>query len=140
MYKFNRSEHFRNRNYGAFLNSALNKVTNFTGIEGVHTTTEDGTPAVDMDPHTTKQVASERIQQMHFTASIPEPAYYSTRTEEEWDKMEPWFKEMFHTTRTPKPHQRYEHIMNAVGLKELLCRSSSLLHTLSINYNRLQAQ
>ena len=126
MYKFNRSEHFRNRNYGAFLNSALNKVTNFTGIEGVHTTTEDGTPAVDMDPHTTKQVASERIQQMHFTASIPEPAYYSTRTEEDWDKMEPWFKEMFHTTRTPKPHQRYEHIMNAVGLKELLFRIKCL--------------
>jgi hypothetical protein len=109
MFKFNRSEHFKNRNYGAFLNSALNKVTTFTGIEGIHTTTDEGAPAVNMDPHTTKRVASERIQQIHFTASIPEPAYYTTRTEEDWNKMEPWFREMFHPTHT---HQNRTKGMN----------------------------
>ena len=104
----------------------LNKVTNFTGIEGVHTTTAEGVPAVDMDPHTTKRVASERIQQMHFTASIPTPSYYDTRTEDDWNKMEPWFRELFHTTHTPKPQQRYEHIMNEVGMKELMFRIKRL--------------
>jgi hypothetical protein len=84
MYKFNRLEHFKNRNYGAFLNSALNKVTTFTGIEGIHAITDEGAPAVNMDPHTTKRVASERIQQMHFTASIPAPAYYTTISQVEF--------------------------------------------------------
>ena len=104
--QINRPEHFKNKNYGAFLNLARNKVTNFTGIEGIHTTTDEGAPAVELNPHTTKRVASERIQQMHFTASISAPAYYTTRTEDDWNKMEPWFREMFHTTHTPKPQQR----------------------------------
>jgi hypothetical protein len=80
MYKHNRSEHFRNRNYGAFLNSALSKFNNFKGIEGFSTHTTEGLPAVDMDPERTKQTTSARIQQQHFTPSIPTPQYYTTRS------------------------------------------------------------
>jgi hypothetical protein len=54
IYKYNRSEHFRTRNYGAFLNSAPSKLYNFKGIQGFSTTTTDGPPAVDMDPERTK--------------------------------------------------------------------------------------
>ena len=41
MYKYNRSEYFKLRNYGAFLNSALNKYSSFKGIEGYHTETDE---------------------------------------------------------------------------------------------------
>jgi hypothetical protein len=80
MYKYNRTEFFRNRDYGPFLNSALNRFSNFNGIEGFHTSTQDGQSAVDMDPTRTKDMASARIQAQHFTASTPTPAFYSNRT------------------------------------------------------------
>ena len=126
MYKYNRSEHFRTRNYGAFLNSALSRFNNFQGIEGFLTTTVDGEPAVDMDPERTKQIASNRVQQQHFSPSIPTPQYYKTRTQEDWDAMDPWFKKMFHTTHTPAPKAIYAHIMDPVNLVELTRRIKHL--------------
>jgi hypothetical protein len=39
MYKYNRSEYFRTRDYRAFLNSALNRSSEFHGIEGLHSYT-----------------------------------------------------------------------------------------------------
>ena len=108
MYKYNRSEHFRTRNYGAFLNSAPSKFNNFQGIEGFFTTTAEGELAVDMDPERTKQTASHRIQKQHFSPSIPAPHYYKTRTQEDWDAMDPWFKKMFHTTHKPAPKAIYK--------------------------------
>ena len=80
MYKYNRTEFFSNRDYGLFLNSALNRFSNFNGIEGFHTSTQDGQSAVDMDPTRTKDMTSARIQAQHFTASTPTPAFYSNRT------------------------------------------------------------
>jgi hypothetical protein len=126
MYKYNRSEHFRTRNYGAFLNSALSKFNNFQGIEGFSTTTADGIPAVDMDPERTKQTASHRVQQQHFTPSIPTPQYYNTRSQEDWNALDPWFKKLFHTTHTPAPKAVYAHIMDPVTLVELKRRIKHL--------------
>ena len=56
MYKYNRSEYFRRRDYGAFLNSALNRSSEFHGIEGFHNHTETGRPSVSTDPDSTKEM------------------------------------------------------------------------------------
>lgn len=77
MYKYNRSEHFRTRNYGAFLNSALSKYNSFKGIEGFATATDEGTPAVDMDPDKTRQDQEDGIRKNTTTALYtlhPNPA------------------------------------------------------------------
>ena len=79
-----------------------------------------------MDPTLTKEVASARLQQEHFTPAVPAPAYYNTRTQKDWETMPPWFKRMFHTTHNPVPQQKYEHIMNPVTLKQLVHRIKHL--------------
>jgi hypothetical protein len=52
---------------------------------GFATTTDEGLPAVDMDPEKPKKMASARVQQQHFTPSIPTPQYFNTRSQADWD-------------------------------------------------------
>ena len=126
MYKYNRSEHFRKRDYGAFLNSALNRSSEFHGIEGFHTNTDTGKPSVSTDPISTKDMATNRIKNQHFTQYTPTPEYYTCRTQPAWDKLDTWFKELFHTTLSPSPDPRYAHIMDPVTLPELKHRIKCL--------------
>jgi hypothetical protein len=98
MYKYNRSEYFRRRDYGAFLNSALNRSSEFHGIEGFHNNTETGRPSVSTDPDSTKEMATKRIKNLHFTQYTPTPEYYTCRTQPAWDKLDTWFRKLFHTT------------------------------------------
>jgi hypothetical protein len=126
MYKYNRTEFFRNRDYGPFLNSALNRFSNFNGIEGFHTSTQDGQSAVDMDPTRTKDMASARIQAQHFTASTPTPAFDSNRTPHNWESMETWFRDMFYTTYTPDTNPAYDHVIEPITAAELHYRIKCL--------------
>jgi hypothetical protein len=65
MYKYNRTDFFRNRDYGPFLNSALNRFSNFNGIEGFNMSMQHGQSAVDMDPTWTKDRASAPGTTLH---------------------------------------------------------------------------
>jgi hypothetical protein len=91
MYKYNRSEYFRKRDYGAFLNSALNRSSEFHGIEGFHST-EAGRSSVSTEPDKTKEMATNRIKNQHFTQYTPTPEYYTCRTQPAWDKLDTWFR------------------------------------------------
>jgi hypothetical protein len=119
MYQFNRSDKFRGRDYGGFLNSALNRLTDFTGIQGYYTSTPTGETAVDMDADRTKAMATKRIKEQHFTASVPPPPYMETRSDTDWALLPTWVRSTFFTTKSPQPHPRYAHVMDPVTLPEL---------------------
>ena len=95
-------------------------------IEGFHTVTPGGLNAVDMDPTRTKDMASTRIQKQHFTASTQTPFFYTNRTPHNWDNMEDWFQDMFHTTYAPDTNPAYEHIMDSITAQELHYRIKCL--------------
>jgi hypothetical protein len=84
MYQFNRSDKFRGRDFRGFLNSVLNRWTDFTGIQGYYTLKPTGETAVDMDAELTKAMATKRIKSQHFTASVPPPRYMETRSDTDW--------------------------------------------------------
>ena len=71
-------------------------------------------------------MASARIQAQHFTASTPIPAFYSNRTLRNWEAMETWFREMFHTTCTPDANPAYGHVMDPITASELNYRIKCL--------------
>ena len=75
MYKYNRSEHFRTRNYGAFLNSALSKFNNFQGIEEFSTTTVDGSRRGTSGRH------GPRMDQTNSLPQSPTTTFHTIHTD-----------------------------------------------------------
>ena len=71
-------------------------------------------------------MASTRIQKQHFTASTQTPPFYTIHTTHNWESMEAWFPDMFHTTYTLDTNPAYEHIMDPITAQEFHYRIKCL--------------
>ena len=70
MFRLRRSDHFQQRSYGRFLDSALSRFSDFAGIVGFR---PNDSPGIITSPDETKRAATLRITQTFFLPRIPRP-------------------------------------------------------------------
>ena len=116
MFVKNRTNKFDIRKYGEFLTSALGKFTHFKGVQGVHMVDTGG---ISTNPNLTKEVATKRIRDTFFKERIPTPAYFTTPTIANWNKLPHWFRTVYHNVLQGKVHSMYDKILDPISTAQL---------------------
>ena len=110
-----KSNLFKSGRFGRFLRSALNRGTDFKGIQGflLHN-------IIITEPARVIKTATTRIRDTFYSNRLPTVhPYFATYDDHHWDSLPSWFQSIFSVGRRPQQTTRFASVYSPISLSLL---------------------